>query len=439
MVMRLCSIAIGIAALIGEQGPPSASAEPCPCASNSPVINPFPFKWIRWGTSRVLQGTSRCPIAHAREPAIAISEIEQAESKSGDVRGYQLIVVDLAINHLLCKGTKLAGVQFVLSEGQETVMIQQVAKTKITPDEADLDKSRPDEYRVVYALSAVKRPNDSICTHALRSGGWFRRSLRRLFGYETVAYEPSQPSDLTAQPDLDGLAEVLPDHLADYAVIIPNAEYNDNVVPQTPPSEGLPELHIPPEYDSNGHPTPRPGWKPSDKSPLEWFEYACASGALAHTELRGLLDARKEPQTVRTAALRMFSATYKGETAETIFGVPISFMRISDSSSHDDPCPALGPHSFIEARWDDKGATCLSHSRLWMKDTVITAAHNPDLVKSEDDFTFEFCLPSCERPDELPPAAKCGKPARPPRRRIPRFTSCVVNHIDHPPTGSSRP
>jgi hypothetical protein len=58
------------------------------------------------------------------------------------------------------------------------------------------------------------------------------------------------------------------------------------------------------------------------------------------------------------------------------------------------------PTTKIDARWSANGATCVSHSRLWMKYTVITRASGGDsLTRSEDAFRSEFGLDACDVPD----------------------------------------
>jgi hypothetical protein len=432
---------------------PPAEGSTCPCTSNSPIINPFPYRSLRWGTSIVRQGTKECPIETMKKPRIAIARIVEG-SQEGPIRGYQLVVVD-GDNRQMCAGTQLAGIVFnyLYKEHDEPVVIRQVARAKVTPDSLQKEACLLDEYRLVYMLASVHRPDDSLCTHRLKNSR-VRRAYRTLFGFGIPSLPPPEIS-----PSVTALSEIYPNHLADYVVVIPNADYDSNGMPQTPNSQGL-------------SPVPDKG--------LEWYELACAGGALAHTDLTGLVEPG-ESQEVRTAAMRMLRANYRGNNTKTVDGVPISFRRDKphtpeykqlcenaqqDHDSHatdlaletgnadaratggEDLAGRFGTdcHSTnraqdnhklrdiededVEARWTSRGAACVSHSRLWMRDGVVHAAQRYPgrLQDSEPKFLNDL--------KKLPPVnggPDLVVPCDPSFKHSPTvwFTSGVFHHIKH--------
>jgi hypothetical protein len=209
------------------------------------------------------------------------------------------------------------------------------------------------------------------------------------------------------------LFEVFPDHLAEYAVIIPDAAYDSQGVPQDPSTfykKGMLE-----DIGQAGQVSP-------GKVSLEWFEFSCASGALAHTDLSGLVEIG-EPKKIRTAALRMFRAQYRDYKSETLDGTPISYIRNASRPCKDPQnCAAELQSSIndnVEAMWSDEGATCLSHSRRWLKNTVISKTlfykRSLSLPESETRFMTELKFN--------------GKLCN--RKSTGYFTSYVMNHIDH--------
>ncbi|HEX2686248.1 MAG TPA: ADYC domain-containing protein [Kofleriaceae bacterium] len=414
-LLRLLSAMIAVFVLMDGDKPPLASADGCQgCSSNSPIINPFPIMWLRWGTSRILKNNSACPkkfdVEHAR---IAIKRIETNENNpDGKVRGYQLVVVDDK-NIPQCEGTNLVGITFELSKGKEPVIVKQIAKTQVTQDSRNVLRLVHNEYRLVYYISPViSEPDESLCTHRFRAG-WLRRFWWRIRSNYGPSFPPPKPS-----PDLKSLFEVLPDHLAEYAVIIPDAEYDNDGAPAT--KDDLSSIHL----------RPIPSWAQGGlgKPSLEWFEFACAAGALAHTDLNGMVDIG-EDKDVRTAALRMVQAQYYAFESRTLYGIPISYTRnqphpclstghcrfelqsSQDNSLQDNAVATTSVQNdptqgkLIEAMWSKDGAVCISHSRLWEKDTVISSAlpyshTTPDLQAGEMLFISEiqkkFKIQSCD-------------------------------------------
>jgi hypothetical protein len=133
-----------------------------------------------------------------------------------------------------------------------------------------------------------------------------------------------------------------------------------------------------------------------------------------------------DPVKVRTAALRMFSATYRGTRAETLFGIPIEFSR-DIPRSPGAPIPSGPAGRSIEAVWSGDGAVCISHSRLWMRDAIVThAGHDPkaDLAAREKDFINRLIDPSGVGANPGEPHSPCTAADHG------DFTSYVVHHID---------
>jgi hypothetical protein len=440
MYTKLCSMAISIIAVVGE-GAPSARAENCPCSSNSPVVNPFPFKWIRWATSRVLSGSIACGLNRPGiDPRIAIGRIQPSDVGPGsELEGYQLIVVDNNNhNKRLCYGTQLVGVEFVLSAHRETVLIEQVAKTDILADPGDhtslLTPNRHAKERLIYFLSSVKSPHESLCSH----------KLDHAFTEVNIHFFPPEPTILQfdsklAKDNVHKLMKIHPDHLSEYVEIIPDAEYDDNVRRANLPA--LSALDIPQAYLADGTATGKDPARPS----LEWFEYACLGGALAHTDLSGVVVFEDE-RPARTAALRMFSATYLGDVARTLTGIPIEFTRDVAYPGQASPPLVTNPPDkrSTEARWSEEGVTCLSHSRLWMKNTVVEEAgfyEGKTLANREVNFIKKIINSSDAmelRRSRNITIGSCNIDAS---RSDPAqgvyFTSYVINHIDDVKSPSS--
>lgn len=351
------------------------------CPTNSPIVNPFPIRGLRWGTARVLEGTSRCSIKQAASAFIAIAEIPP----NGMLRGYQLVVVD-ENNTQICKETELTGIKFEISKGWEPYVIQQIAKTQLRPDLSQINRKERAEDRLLYYIAAAADPDDSLCLdNRISSNRFYKRWWREAFKRRGPSFAdyPSPEISKTA----NDVSEVPENTLEKFALVIPDAAYTGDGIPVNPG-----------DYWKNLKPIPR--GKP------EWFELACAGGALAHTELSGLVEPG-EGKEVRTAALRMFLAKYKDDH-DTVAGVPIHYFKHRKGEQP--------PSQGVEAQWNENGALCLSHSRMWLKDTLITEGiyyKGMNLAASEAKFVEWFKL------------KKCG--ANPEGY----FTSYVVNHITH--------
>jgi len=363
--------------------------------------------WLRGQSMPVLRNYSTCKKADQHGAHLAIVKLD--DNSTSKMRGYQLVVT--AGGPTLCSGSELVGIVFQLSSTYgEPAMIRQVAKTPITTDRPPGGVKPAEEYRLMYLVSPAARPDDSLCNHSLNDSR-LRRVKRRFFPYHIPEFQQPQNSS-----NGDNLFEVYKDRLMDYAVIIPNAEYDDR---------GEPQLQATPK-------TPRP-----DEL---WFEFACAEGALAHTDLTGLVDV-DAPQEIRTAAIRMFRAQYDGKDTATEDGTPIDCVRgerpqlpgaVPPSKAAEQDLTNPPDVGDLEAKWDSTGAVCVNHSRLWMRDSIIPDAkpslpNTPKgevlkaLKQAEDEFIAQFNRHKCTKKDEG------------------YFTSRVVHHIDDtPPTPTSR-
>jgi hypothetical protein len=380
-IPRLVPVVAATAIALNCTIPALASAEGCPgCASNSPIINPFAIMWLRGESMPVLKNNSACKAADTKGAHLGVAKL--ADDPNSRMRGYQLVVT--ADDKILCSGSELTGIAFRLSSRYgEPAIIRQVAKTTVAPDRPENNVFNRDEDRYVYFISAAGRPNDSLCNFGLKDS-LPRRVKRRFISYKIPDFSRPQ---ISKQEDLFAIYQ---DRLMDYAVIIPNAE-----------------------YDSDGEPSPH--CSQSQRSDDVWFEFACAGGALAHTDLKGLVDVGASLE-IRTAAIRMFRAQYNGKDVETRHGIPIYYERGELLISYESTSPKLPDTSHcsstkpldeasdvggIEAKWNDRGAVCVSHSRLWMRDSVISdsrpsSANGPGVANAtENAFIRQFNKPLC--------------------------------------------
>lgn len=100
-----------------------------------------------------------------------------------------------------------------------------------------------------------------------------------------------------------------------------------------------------------------------------WLTIACAGAAFSKMRLLGYtpVPSTSTPSTPneRAATLKMLTARYRGEKAHTEPGMPLGWKAMNGIAYYGTPLRAtLGP---VEALWGAKGATCLSHGRVWRK------------------------------------------------------------------------
>lgn len=193
------------------------------------------------------------------------------------------------------------------------------------------------------------------------------------------------------------------------------------------------------------------GIRPTEH-PARWFHLACAGGALAKARLRGYgPDAEGDYRTKRVAFHKMTMAYYC-DHSETETGTP-TFMYNSAADREDQKgdmgpvaASSIGP---VEAYWNDDGATCIDHSRLWLKDGPPRWAQRrltawieqrrrggervdvPESLAEEEtlfvDMVRARCgrLPSCRKPASIGTPGPLG-----PLRRL-NSTELGNNTVDH--------
>jgi ADYC domain len=328
--IRLLPASIVLLMILDGTHPKLVRADPsgCPgCPTNSPTVNPFPVRGLRWGTAEVLEETTLCP-KPAGGAFIAIAEIPP----NSKLHGYQLVVVDRT-NTTICKETELTGIKFVISKGWEPYVIQQIAKTSVKRDLSN-GKVR-EEDRLLYYIAAAADPDESLCmNNRISSDRFYKRWWRTAFKRRGPSFKNYPPPQISKTAN--DVFSVPENTLEKFALVIPDAAYTGDGIPVNPG-----------DY--------RKDLKPIPKGKPEWFELACAGGALAHTELSGLVEPG-ERKEVRTAALRMFLAKYNTDH-DTVEGVPIEYFKHRKGAQ-------LPSDKFdsIEAQWDENGALCVSHS-----------------------------------------------------------------------------
>jgi len=198
--------------------------------------------------------------------------------------------------------------------------------------------------------------------------------------------------------DVDKLPEIIQEDQPLYAMVVPGAVYDT-----------MAELI---EHSDEAH--KNLGTNPEGSS-RHWFNVACVKDALAQTELLGLAMPPKESPAMekmscaarysygRLPALHMLTAKYCYGRSVTVRGTSVAWRWGRRGS---EPDHAHSP--LVEARWNDQGAACLDHSRLWKKDKVVYVpepvreqfdAKDRDQIMSEADFLKKACAP----PKGMPP------------------------------------
>ena len=178
-----------------------------------------------------------------------------------------------------------------------------------------------------------------------------------------------------------------------------------------------------------------------------WFHLACTDSALEHAHDRGYYPGSGATREQREAILKMFMAVYCSADSYTVTGTLIRWddhTAAGAASGIGQPADAT---ERMEARWTAKGASCLSHGRLWRRGTQVPARLVPKAFGSTpEDPKFAPCktfgtaaieatasledtymncvravckLPLCDK--TLPLAADVY------------FTTYTVDHIRHPP------
>lgn len=113
------------------------------------------------------------------------------------------------------------------------------------------------------------------------------------------------------------------------------------------------------------------------EEPAKWFHLACAGGVLAKARLAGYGPAApaEDLRTKRVAFHKMSMAFYC-DHADTETGTPVFMYRSPEdarSQLEEMPPEAKEFRGPLEAYWNEEGATCIDHSRLWMKGRTVPA------------------------------------------------------------------
>lgn len=351
----------------------SFACPPSSCGSNSPTINVFPYNGLHADGCKNKDGAALAKFSLLGKNTLC--DPNGLDHLYLDVaptdHGYELVAKD-ARDTTKCKGTELVGVTFAvtLNGNATTLRISQMATTDVSYPKLQ-GHTRPASKRTVYLITPAEQPANSLCMS-----------------------RPPGVAD-SATPVLANLASTNgklshmdAGELAAYAIIIPGALYTSS-------GQLIPESITPVSAPGNAH---------------RWFNIACASDALAQTELSGvtadpIVDTRTA--TSRLPALHMFAAQYCDGISATSRGTPIAWVPKGISST---PPATAGA---IEAQWDENGATCVSHARLWVANKTISLpsqllgfpafsdpGHPMAYPMGEKDFLSKLCpkkLPECSK------------------------------------------
>jgi hypothetical protein len=365
-------------------GCPSSS-----CGSNSPVLNVFPYNGLH-------------PDGCANQDGAALEKFSLQRGLSQcDHGGKSRLYLDLAAtphgfelvgkdeqDRVRCAGTALVGATFeVVGPSRATLRISQIGALEV---KQLATAKAPAMLRTGYLITPADQPANSLC--ASRPAG---------------AAEKATPI-LDNRSAGDGkLATIAADIAALYAIIIPGAvyDYGSQLIPASL-SAG------PSQTPGGGH---------------RWFNIACAGDALAHTELSGLITqpiVDRKSAVDRQPALHMYTAQYCDGVSATSRGTQVRWLAKGVPSVVVRPDPGFGP---IEARWDKDGATCVSHSRLWVSNKTISLPAQlvtlPAFADPKPPWAYpmteaQFLAKVCAKPLE-----PCKDPAQPDT-----LTSYTVNH-----------
>jgi hypothetical protein len=247
-----------------------------------------------------------------------------------DARNGHLVGRD-GMGHYQCEDAMLVGATFDVEALVQSSGAPQLRRATIQITQAHQVRRDPSAQEPPYAsyvLSPANEPSVSLCNTG-DAKAWRAAWLR---GALSTAPPAALPSLVFAEPP----AIVPPEHVAEHALVISGDVFDGKAerISRTGPSSG-------------------------------WFNLACAGGALAKLKLDDL-DPQPDVLEVRKATLKMVTARYcKGES----YTVPGPQIRWVSGGMKEPTDPEQ--LNLIEARWNDRGATCLSHSRLWRPDVVV--------------------------------------------------------------------
>jgi hypothetical protein len=377
-----CSLQRRIRADIGGGDGDCPSAA---CGSNSPLVNAFPYNGLH--PDGCLNQDGAALVRNSLHRDVSACDRGGTSALYLDVvatpRGHELVARTAEHHSVVCSGAELVGATFdVATPGAVavTLRISQIALIDVAqprpPGEGR--STGPVPGRAAYLITPAARPGSSLCTASP----------------PTTDRDPPIVHNRIAPGGK--LARVAGEGLPGYAIVVPGAVY-DRSAQLIAESVAAPAA-------------PGPG------SSHQWFNLACATDALGQTELSGLMSepiVDRASAEARLPALHMFTAKYCGGVSATVRGTPLAWSArgIPQVASRADG--VIGP---IEAEWGPDGATCLSHSRLWISNKTVSVPGQlvaagltswPKGAKTtEDDFVTRVCggkLPKC--PAKAPPDA----------------------------------
>jgi len=404
-IARACDLpASGARPQLGDGeggGCPSSS-----CGSNSPVLNVFPYNGLHPDGCVNQDGAALEKFSLQRDlsPCDHGGKARLYLDVAATPHGFELVGKD---DHdaVVCSGTALVGATFQVTgqvtgrvtgqvTGQVTGRVTGVPSAKLRISQIGaIEAARPGSGKPVtrtgYLITPFDQPANSLC--AARPPG-----------------EAEKPAPiLNSRSSKDGkLTTITEDMQSLYAIVIPGAvySYRSQLIPESVAAD--------PARAGAGH---------------RWFNLACAGDALAHTELSGMITqpiVDRASAEARLPGLHMYTAQYCDGVSATSRGTPIAWSAKGIAMVQPRPETGVGP---IEARWNKDGATCLSHSRLWVSNKTISLpaqlvampvfsdlAPPWDGTLSEHDFLTRLCGKRLE---------PCAGPAQPDT-----LTSYTVNH-----------
>jgi hypothetical protein len=353
---------------------PRIDCTPSQCGSNSPLVNAFPYNGLhpdgcanQDGAALVRgslnRGVSACD--RGGQSPLYLDVV-------ATTHGHELVAKD-AQNKVVCTGAALVGATFdVAGAGGATVRISQMALIDVKRPPGS---TGPVLTRAAYLITPAARPGSSLCAPSS----------------ETTDRDPPIVHNQIAAGG--ALAFVSDEGLAGYAIVVAGAVYDREarLIPESIAAPGA----------------PAPG------SSHQWFNFACATDALAHSELSGVTTqpiVDRVSAEARLPALHMFTARYCDGVSGTVRGARLSWSGKGIPRPKD-----AGP---IEAEWDKDGAICLSHSRLWTSNKTISLPMQLVVTPgftgwpkgaetTEDEFLARFAT-ACQRelrkcPAKVPP------------------------------------
>lgn len=312
---------------------PRSTPDSCPtCSGNTALINPFPIHGLHPGgcwnadSHRLVPGTLKKGLSQCPDEAVSLDVEADGRFVGRDSDGKKR-----------CEGPALVGASFTVEAWIKIAGTWQTRATSILIAQArslqgtNATPDAPSPMHRAYMLAPDGEPAASLCD-AAEARPWVSAWL------EDAPREATLPRPVPAVAMRAHLTPVQFPPFERYALPIPGAVFNEkgNHIDKTDP-RNFPKT---------------PGW----------FNIACAGGALAKMRIERL--EQQDSLVHRGATLKMLTARYCADVGYTVVGPMIKEVRATEP----EPADMFGS---IEARWDEKGATCLSHSRLYRPNTVI--------------------------------------------------------------------